>query len=236
VQPILIRSSIVAAAMAIAWVFAGRQISLLFDRIMTIPLESLPVTPLAFDGGSLWIGERIFALEASIIEFAPEPGDEVSFNIDRSFLSWPTPFETNFMTGHTSSWRRHRYYRLVCKKRSGARLEMVWRYEQWFYPSLGGWTASDITHEGSTGLIHVSLRPETSNNENVVAKYITRTKGWKRTEYRIESRGLSPDARCSAFAVIYLDDERGASPGAGRSVELYVDRASHQVIQELGGQ
>src|SRR6185369_11558691 len=56
---ILIRVMIMAAASAIAWLFAGRQISMLVDRIMTIPLESLPVSPLAYEGGSLRIGDRV---------------------------------------------------------------------------------------------------------------------------------------------------------------------------------
>ena len=34
----------------------------------------------------------------------------------RSALSWPTPFDFNFMTGHSPSWKRHIYYRLRLEK------------------------------------------------------------------------------------------------------------------------
>jgi len=90
------------------------------------------------------------------IEFASEPGDEMSFTIDRSCLSWPTPFEMNFMTGHSPSWKRFLYYRLIWKKRSGAKLEMVWRYQQWFY-SIDGWNSGAMLYDNSTGLIRVDI-------------------------------------------------------------------------------
>lgn len=114
-------------------------------------LEDKPYDVRMLSGSLLSTGGRSFTL-------APEPGDETSFTVRRSCLSWPTPFETNFMTGHVSSWRRHLYYRLVWKKRSGAKLEMVWRYEQWFY-STDGWTSGTMSHENSTGLIGVEIAP-----------------------------------------------------------------------------
>src|SRR5947207_2938446 len=154
-KPILI----VAPALLIAWLFAGRQLSLLLDHIVTARVESLPVTPIAYDGGFLSLGGRILSdlklnndsanrpiLSADGKSFTPvlDSGDEVALTVDRSWLSWPTPFETNFMTGHTTSWRRNRYYRLIWKKRSGATLEARWRYEQWRYPAFG-WTGADMT-------------------------------------------------------------------------------------------
>ncbi len=87
-----------------------------------------------------------------------------------------------------------------------------------------------------TGLLRVKITPETIAQETAVVQYISRTKGWKRTDYRIESRGVSADGRSDVLAVIYLQDERSPSPGAGQSVVLYVDRASLQVTQELRGQ
>src|SRR5438105_4019456 len=133
-KPILI----VAPGLLIAWLFAGRQLSLLLDRIATARVESLPVTPVTYDNGVLSLGGRTLS-DLKLNTFTPvvDPGDEVALTVDRSWLSWPTPFETNFMTGHTTTWRRHRYYRLVWKKRSGATLEARWRYEQWRYPAFG---------------------------------------------------------------------------------------------------
>ena len=94
--------------------------------------------------------------EAENLVTAPPAGDDAFIEIRRSILSWPTPFEVNFMTGHSPSWKRHLYYRLLWKKPSGAKLEMLWRYEQYFYP-VDGWASGFMTHEGSTGLIQVTI-------------------------------------------------------------------------------
>jgi hypothetical protein len=86
----------------------------------------------------------------------PEPGDKARFQIERGILSWPTPFDLNFMTGQSPSWKRHLYYRLVWEKPDGGRLEMVWRYEQYYYDN---WTSGFMTRAGTTGLIRVDIRP-----------------------------------------------------------------------------
>ncbi len=95
--------------------------------------------------------------EAENLATAPPAGDDTSIEIRRSILNWPTPFETNFMTGHSPSWKRHLYYRVHWKKSSGANLEMLWRYEQYFYPG-NGWANGFMTHQGSTGLIRVDMK------------------------------------------------------------------------------
>ena len=84
-------------------------------------------------------------------------GDDASIEIRRSILNWPTPFEVNFMTGHSPSWKRHLYYRVRWKKPSGANLEMLWRYEQFFYPG-NGWGSGFMTREGFTGLIRIEIK------------------------------------------------------------------------------
>ena len=106
---------------------------------------------------------RVFAFglprsEAENLATTPPPGDDAFIQIRRSVLSWPTPFDFNFMTGHSPSWKRHLYYRVLWKKSSGGKLEMLWRYEQYFYPG-NGWTSGFMTHEGSTGLIQLDIRP-----------------------------------------------------------------------------
>jgi hypothetical protein len=90
------------------------------------------------------------------VQIAHQAGDKVSFNIRRSLLSWPTPFDVNFMTGHSPSWKRNLYYVLDWRKASGQRLQMVWFYEQYFYPG-DGWTSGFMTREGATGLIRVKI-------------------------------------------------------------------------------
>ena len=89
---------------------------------------------------------------------APPQGDDSFIQIRRSILSWPTPFDFNFMSGHSPSWKRHLYYRVLWTKPSGAQLQMLWRYEQYFYPG-NGWASGFMTREGSTGLIRLDIRP-----------------------------------------------------------------------------
>jgi hypothetical protein len=108
-------------------------------------------------------GGKVFAFgparsEGEKLSVTPAASDDAFIEIRRSILSWPTPFELNFMTGHSPSWKRHLYYRLLWKKSSGEKLEMVWRYEQYFYPG-NGWASGFMTHEGSTGLVQLDISP-----------------------------------------------------------------------------
>jgi hypothetical protein len=96
------------------------------------------------------VGHAVFA-------FAPEPNDKVSFTLERSLVSWPTPFEVNFMTGGpVASWRRHLTYRLLWQKPTGAQLEMVWCYRQDFIPG-DGW--KEVWPSMIAGLVRVDIRP-----------------------------------------------------------------------------
>ena len=108
-----------------------------------------PFGPLASAGENA--GDRLATV--------PPTGDDAFIRVRKSVLSWPTPFDFNFMTGQSPSWKRHIYYQLVWTKPSGANLEMLWRYEQYFYPG-NGWGSGFMTHEGgSTGLIRVDIHP-----------------------------------------------------------------------------
>lgn len=112
---------------------------------------------------ALAAGGKVFAFgpprsEVENLVASPPTGDDASVTIQHSVLSWPTPFYFNFMTGMSPSWKRHIYYRLLWKKPSGAALEMLWRYEQYFYPA-NGWGGGFMTREGSTGLVEVDIRP-----------------------------------------------------------------------------
>ncbi|MEY2520878.1 MAG: hypothetical protein QOF24_2637 [Verrucomicrobiota bacterium] len=114
---------------------------------------------LTTSGRSFLLGELFSAPpqdSGAAFTVQPEKDDKVLLIVRRSLLSWPTPFDFNFMTGHAPSWKRHYYHELVWKKRSGAKLEMLWRYEQYFYPT-DGWTEGNMTHEGTTGLIKVEI-------------------------------------------------------------------------------
>ena len=68
---------------------------------------------------------------------APPPADYALVTTPHCVLVWPAPFDLNLMTGESPSWKRHIYYEIMWKKSSGANLQMVWRYEQFFYPGNG---------------------------------------------------------------------------------------------------
>jgi hypothetical protein len=106
-------------------------------------------------------GGKVFAFgpprsEAENLAAVPSAGDDASVKVRRSVLSWPTLFDLNFVTGHSPSWKRHLYYQVRWHKQNGAKLEMLWRYEQYFY-SDQGWASGFMTREGSTGLIRVDI-------------------------------------------------------------------------------
>ena len=186
-------------ALGLIWIFGGRQIALVLDRLGTVEIEKVSITELSYEGTAsggifrlnngmlsttgpdnhpfplsivpdannkliLFIAGKSFPLgellPASSATFTvrPDKDDEASLTIRRSFLSWPTPFDFNFMTGHAPSWKRHRYHQLIWKKRSGSKLEMLWRYEQYSYPAEG-WTEGNMTRENTTGLIKAEIRP-----------------------------------------------------------------------------
>jgi hypothetical protein len=87
----------------------------------------------------------------------PPSGDQAFLATRHSVLGWPTPFDMNFLTGHSPFWKRHTYQEIRWKKSSGASLQMLWRYEQFFYPG-NGWTSGFMTREGATGLIRIELK------------------------------------------------------------------------------
>ena len=96
-------------------------------------------------------------LDGTIPIYAAEPGDKASLTLERSLLSWPTPFETNWMTGYVHSWYRYFTYRLTWEKASGERLEMVWRFQQG-YNNRDGWSGPGGTGD-TIGPIRVNLTP-----------------------------------------------------------------------------
>ncbi len=172
-------AALVVLAVA-GWVVGARPLSLLVDRVHTIPVISQPVTALGLEnatGGMIDInglpmntempdnrpfpmkmetdaqGRFTVTIDGKLIALGavtegsggpvlkPEAGDRAIFSISRSLISWPTPFKLNFMTGHAPSWKRHMYYRLTWQKPDGSKLEMLWRYEQWFY-GTDGWASA----------------------------------------------------------------------------------------------
>lgn len=111
-------------------------------------------------GRSFVLGPRTNPVDASgrpDIDLIPEKGDEVTLTARRSLVGWPTPFDYTIMVS-SPSWRRYVYYRLVWKKRSGATLEMTWRYEQDYFRGRG-WIRPTMMWDFGTGLLQLAIRP-----------------------------------------------------------------------------
>lgn len=92
--------------------------------------------------------------------YALEPGDHLQLSMNRSRLDWPTLFDTNYMTGNSPTWHRYKYYFLTRRKASGLSVEMLWRYQELYYPSDHAWIAGDRLcelDEPPCGLIRVQI-------------------------------------------------------------------------------
>ncbi len=102
------------------------------------------------------LGKRAGMLSGndSIPAFEPEPGDTTSITLDLSVVSWPIVLDVNWMGGQSPSWRRYLYCRLTSVKSSGARLDMLWRYEQGYFRE-GGWGWANPMG----GLVRADIRP-----------------------------------------------------------------------------
>jgi hypothetical protein len=83
-------------------------------------------------------------------------GDTATIAVEHSVIPWRNYFEVNFMTGNSPTWKRFVYQKLTWKKSSGAKLDMLWRYEQFFYENTG-WSEALMTRPGASGLIRVEI-------------------------------------------------------------------------------
>ena len=110
---------------------------------------------------ALSYGGKVFAFApvlsgTDLLATAPQAGDDASISIRHSYLSWPAFFDLNFVSGRAPSWKRHLYNQVTWKKPNRTKLEMLWRYEQYFYPG-DRWATGMMTREGVTGLIRVDI-------------------------------------------------------------------------------
>jgi hypothetical protein len=148
--------------------------------------------------------------------FTPDAGDVVSFTRDVSRLEWHTPFAFGIMPGRMAKRHRYAYDRLRWKKNCGAALEIVWRRQQKF---ADGWQDQ---YDYQLTKVIVQRSPA----ETAAAAYLA-SKGWKSSEYRLESEAPAGDN--DIVNAIYLEDEAGAQPGSGKSVQLRVNRSTGAV-------
>lgn len=267
---------VVFVVLMIAWLWAGRTLTLAVDWMVPFPVRSLAASPLSYRGIDFHLGgERLTVImlnhehadlqvatdrqnrvvlsmgrDAFVlgprtnpvdpkdplnVDFAADSGDQVRLTAHESLLSWPNPFEVNWLGGSVARWKKYVYYWLVWTKPTGARLEMRWRYQRDYYQRTG-WTEPLMMYNWHTGLMSAEILPESKGPEGAIVRYIARTKGWNRSQYWIERRGASKDGQSEVFAVIRLCDRCLAEPMAGASVEVYVNRATEEVTKELGYQ
>ncbi len=166
-------------------------------------------------------------------EFTADAGDTVRFTYEQSLLSWWI-FEPNWMTGVAPSWRRHIYCRLRWTKRSGAKLELVWRGDQdYFKWEDRGWYPKKFY--GMPNMLSIDIEPAW-DLERAATQYLIRTKHWEPSEYKLESRGPSSDGKEEVLFAFHRSDEKSPIPGAGHSVELRLAYDTRAVTREIAGQ
>jgi hypothetical protein len=113
-------------------------------------------------------GQLALSYAGKVFSFGPVPietqqlkanrpsDDTASLSVQHSALAWPNFFEVNFMTGNSPKWKRYIYRKLNWQKPNGAKLEMLWRYEQFFYQN-DGWVEAFMVRPETTGLIRVEI-------------------------------------------------------------------------------
>ena len=109
---------------------------------------------------ALSFGGKVFPfgpVTAGDILSASVSSDDVALVVlQHSAIGWPNFFEVNFMTGNSPRWKRNIYQTIRWKKPNGENLEMVWRYEQFYY-AQDHWVNALMTRPGSSGLIRVKI-------------------------------------------------------------------------------
>jgi hypothetical protein len=126
-----------------------------YKQVADLKVDADNQLVLVKNGQSFALGSRAGMLSGGdgvIPAVAAGPGDATSVTLEHSLLSWPAPFEINFMTGYSPSWQRYLYYRLSWKKLSGAELYIVWRYRQ-DYDAMNGWHG-----QGAKESIRIEIR------------------------------------------------------------------------------
>ena len=130
-------------ALLVAWVVGARSLSIWLDRLHTVEIAAQPIVRLGVedaDHGMLQVND--LAMSTAKPDYRPYPMD---MKVDR---------EREFVV----EIAKHAIVlgRVVWEKPDGCRLEMVWRYEQYYYDH---WTSGFMTRAGTTGLIRVDIRP-----------------------------------------------------------------------------
>ncbi|PYI95644.1 MAG: hypothetical protein DMF00_15730 [Verrucomicrobia bacterium] len=157
-----------AASLGALWIFRGREISSFVDRYWTVESQSAPIHSIAYEGNGTGGILIVNKLSLSLNDLPKSMSLSVGSTKDNQFalassgkvfafgLLTSTAENTGDMTGQSPSWKRHIYYEIRWKKASGADLQMLWHYEQFFYPG-NGWGSGFMTHKGPTRLTRVKI-------------------------------------------------------------------------------
>ena len=141
--------------------------------VLQVDGVDLRLNELALEGAQPNIGttkdnQLALSFEGKVFPFGPvqedlgkltvtsPPLDIATFATEHSSIPWRNFFEVNFMTGNSPSWKRNVYQRITWKKPNGAKLEMIWRYEQFFFAG-SGWSEALMVRQGAAGLIRVEI-------------------------------------------------------------------------------
>jgi len=68
----------------------------------------------------------------------------------------------------------------------------------------------------------------------VIHQYVSRSRSWKRGEYRIEDKGSQ--GNLAFYWIVHVDDDRLPHPGGGKSFAVEYDRDKEEVVRELAFQ
>ena len=110
---------------------------------------------------------------------------------------------------------------------------MLWRLTQGYY-HIGGWSPPEIDFI-TVGLARTSIA-EAKDLEDAAVRYLSGTKPWDRSEYRLENRGPSSDASEEIIYALQRNKEKDPIPRAGRPIELRIGYKSRRVTHEIAGQ
>lgn len=105
------------------------------------------------NGGKVFSFGPLRSNESQMLASEVQSGDAASFMIRHSRIVWPN---ATMLMKDSRAWRRYQYQTLFWKKKNGEKLELVWRFEQFYDPGKG-WSTGVMTHGGTTGLIRVGI-------------------------------------------------------------------------------
>jgi hypothetical protein len=105
------------------------------------------------NGGKVFAFGPLRSNENQMLASEVQPGDAASFMIRHSRIVWPN---ATMLMKDLRAWRRYQYQTLLWKKKNGEKLELVWRFEQFYDPGKG-WSTGAMTPGGATGLVRVDI-------------------------------------------------------------------------------